>query len=894
MEDGPCTRRGTPTICETYKQGLSWPAADIQHQSNSSFVSGCGTNSSTGALQRMDETSESWHDRRARVQNLGRGLECGGPLVHESSSIPSNIVVDHSSGDQRSLRSKTVAPPQALSDIIDSSELSDMDTDRILSLGLNEGLDHSDVSALVGYRCTGISPEESLGGSSVSGNNSSNLDPGQISAQAVSIVDYSLGKRYEQDDERGRGTSRSSSNLSLAGRPTRPGRNWACHASRNAAVEGSVGEFYVRAPATNSFLMNQHGRSGQIHLNGSMGNFNCLSNPVIASRNTSHGTLLDGEICRRDSQLYLNSTAGDRVPDKEIPTLNGSPSRSLTSNQRSTNKHLRSSSRSSACKRKSCPSSLPVSSSCRSGSPHFSGVQESHGMRSTGGCSTARRISGTIGCMSTSDVVASASALVPRRCSETSVAASGGDEPRSRKSSLPWDGDSPGSRRAAKSPSEELTGGAFGLRDVRTSGTVGHMVQQTLSKTQPPFAQAAQRANTATERDTWCSQDDSLPNCFSNTAFVSENGEIVMQSAEQLMASNGGRKSGSQLVSSSRNGGTTSGRRSDHISSLFGERLSPRYTISSNRNMTSGASSSAVATDSRLRVRDHLNSSTEFANSFGSVVAHSRNLVSTEGVLHAGIASRSFPSRLPPHTPVVRPPQSLSSVHLSTLSSPSSGLTSSRMLPSPPRARSSFSSAMEVLPSGATIFQGSVLPRRNERAGGSDAESILGFPFPGLQLSDGEHRPRLVAEGLAEILLALDQVERDEDLTYEQLLMLEATLLFGGMGLHDQHSDLRLDVDNMSYEELLALEERIGNVSTGLTLDVVNKHLKKGRYSSQAVISAGSLESDIKCSICQEEYEEADELGEIDCGHSYHISCIRQWLIQKNVCPICKASALSS
>ena len=34
----------------------------------------------------------------------------------------------------------------------------------------------------------------------------------------------------------------------------------------------------------------------------------------------------------------------------------------------------------------------------------------------------------------------------------------------------------------------------------------------------------------------------------------------------------------------------------------------------------------------------------------------------------------------------------------------------------------------------------------------------------------------------------------------QQLLMLEATLLFGGMGLHDQHSDLRLDVDNMSYE----------------------------------------------------------------------------------------------
>ncbi len=34
----------------------------------------------------------------------------------------------------------------------------------------------------------------------------------------------------------------------------------------------------------------------------------------------------------------------------------------------------------------------------------------------------------------------------------------------------------------------------------------------------------------------------------------------------------------------------------------------------------------------------------------------------------------------------------------------------------------------------------------------------------------------------------------------QQLLMLETTLLFEGMGLHDHHKELRLDVDNMSYE----------------------------------------------------------------------------------------------
>jgi hypothetical protein len=86
----------------------------------------------------------------------------------------------------------------------------------------------------------------------------------------------------------------------------------------------------------------------------------------------------------------------------------------------------------------------------------------------------------------------------------------------------------------------------------------------------------------------------------------------------------------------------------------------------------------------------------------------------------------------------------------------------------------------------------------------------------------------------------------------QQLLMLEATLLFGGLRLRDQHSDLRLDVDNMSYEELLALEDRIGNVSTGLTAEAVAEKLKRSCYSSLDVVGAQfSQEYDTKCSICQ-------------------------------------------
>eukprot|EP00250_Pteridium_aquilinum_P015545 c22640_g1_i1 orf=157-1989(-) len=128
--------------------------------------------------------------------------------------------------------------------------------------------------------------------------------------------------------------------------------------------------------------------------------------------------------------------------------------------------------------------------------------------------------------------------------------------------------------------------------------------------------------------------------------------------------------------------------------------------------------------------------------------------------------------------------------------------------------------------------------------------------------------------------------------------LLNQSLVYSGVDwadIHDQHSNMRLDVDNMSYEELLALEERIGNVNTGLSEDNVDKCLKTCTHSCSDVTTSevNSQESDVKCSICQEEYMEGDELGHLECGHNYHTACIKQWLLLKNQCPICKAAACS-
>ncbi|KAJ9537354.1 hypothetical protein OSB04_030087 [Centaurea solstitialis] len=150
--------------------------------------------------------------------------------------------------------------------------------------------------------------------------------------------------------------------------------------------------------------------------------------------------------------------------------------------------------------------------------------------------------------------------------------------------------------------------------------------------------------------------------------------------------------------------------------------------------------------------------------------------------------------------------------------------------------------------------------------------------------------------GVADVLLALDRIEQDEELTYEQLLSLEANLFLGGLNFYDQHRDMRLDIDNMSYEELLVLEEKMGTVSTALSEDEISKCIRTSIYESLELEDERMRGADdSKCSICQEEFVRGDEIGMVvGCGHGYHTPCINQWLRLKNWCPICKASLQSS
>lgn len=176
-------------------------------------------------------------------------------------------------------------------------------------------------------------------------------------------------------------------------------------------------------------------------------------------------------------------------------------------------------------------------------------------------------------------------------------------------------------------------------------------------------------------------------------------------------------------------------------------------------------------------------------------------------------------------------------------------------------------------------------------------DGTVGVPFGSLQAiaSEGGGQNRLMTE--IRNALEIMRSRRGENLRFEDILILDQSAFYAAADIHDQHRDMRLDVDNMSYEELLDLEERIGNVSTGLSEETVCKCLKRSVYCSSIESSADEASKkqpeDELCSICREEYLDNEELGVLDCGHIHHSDCIRKWLLLKNLCPICKKTALN-
>jgi len=95
-----------------------------------------------------------------------------------------------------------------------------------------------------------------------------------------------------------------------------------------------------------------------------------------------------------------------------------------------------------------------------------------------------------------------------------------------------------------------------------------------------------------------------------------------------------------------------------------------------------------------------------------------------------------------------------------------------------------------------------------------------------------------------------------------------------------------IDVSHMGYDALLDLGQAIGRAGgpRGVAPDAIAS-LPRRRAEA-------SCSSEVRCVICQDAMDAADDIRVLPCGHEYHYKCIAQWISQSNSCCVCQGLAV--
>ncbi|XP_032943587.1 E3 ubiquitin-protein ligase RNF165 isoform X2 [Rhinolophus ferrumequinum] len=98
-----------------------------------------------------------------------------------------------------------------------------------------------------------------------------------------------------------------------------------------------------------------------------------------------------------------------------------------------------------------------------------------------------------------------------------------------------------------------------------------------------------------------------------------------------------------------------------------------------------------------------------------------------------------------------------------------------------------------------------------------------------------------------------------------------------------------------SYEELLQLEDRLGNVTRGAVQNTIerftfpHKYKKRRPQDGKGKKEEGEeSDTDEKCTICLSVLEDGEDVRRLPCMHLFHQLCVDQWLAMSKKCPICR------
>ena len=94
-----------------------------------------------------------------------------------------------------------------------------------------------------------------------------------------------------------------------------------------------------------------------------------------------------------------------------------------------------------------------------------------------------------------------------------------------------------------------------------------------------------------------------------------------------------------------------------------------------------------------------------------------------------------------------------------------------------------------------------------------------------------------------------------------------------------QPERFEVDIDRLSYEEILELQEKIGYVKIGVPRAILD--------TFPVWCPSAATVADLTCSVCLEGAVAGGRMRCLPCRHKFHVDCIDEWLSQSKKCPVC-------
>lgn len=109
-------------------------------------------------------------------------------------------------------------------------------------------------------------------------------------------------------------------------------------------------------------------------------------------------------------------------------------------------------------------------------------------------------------------------------------------------------------------------------------------------------------------------------------------------------------------------------------------------------------------------------------------------------------------------------------------------------------------------------------------------------------------------------------------------------------------NELYPNPDEMTYEQLLELQDKIGFVSKGISKE--EKEVKNNFFNYQKIPfkiynkKNSGLYKSTNCTFCLNDFEDKEKLKKLKCEHMFHYECLDNWLDNEKTCPVCKEEVI--